>query len=562
MTLRYLMGRSRLRSSVFFAVTLALLLTACTSGLEDAPELETAATKTTTSRISSDRDDAEERASGKVVTSSTDIELTDDIKRGQQRVGLRFNNVKVPHGTDIKEAYIQFKADETDSGAIKVRIHAHDTNDAPGFSSGKKRDISKRKKTSASKSWSIASWKKRGERGRKQRTPDLDKVVEEVTDREGWRSGNAMVFVISSSDKNDRRVAESYRGDKKGAPTLVIKYSGGSKSEPKPSNPPQAKGGKARIILDTDIGVDVDDAGALAVLHTLADRGEARILATVSNTYDPYAAAAIDAINTYYGRPNIPVGRNANRKQLPKATPWWRKNDAHFVRSVAKRFPNNTGSKVPSAVSVYRKALASQPDRSVTVVSVGFMSNLADLLKSKPDKYSKLSGKALVKRKVKDLVIMGGTYPRSSRDLYLKGTRKGNISPQIAGYVLKSWPTRMTFAAGNVCGGIKNGHTLAKKTPKSNPVRESYRLFFGKSGVGRVSWDLCAVLYAVRGSSGPGGETYFARRDVDKHLTINKSGSTQWVSPSNGRHTRLVRKMSSKKITARLEALLVTPPRR
>ncbi len=226
---------------MLLVASVALLLAACSSGLEEVPELENAAkTKTTEARVSSNRDNAEERKSGLVVNTSTDLELTHDTKRGQQLVGLRFNNVKVPRGADIKDAYIQFKADETDSGYVKVRIRAHDTDDSSGFSQGRNKGISKRSKTSASVSWKIDAWKKRGERGKKQRTPDLDKVVEEVTDRKGWDYGNAMTFIISGNDKNDRRVAESYRGSKSGAPQLVIKYSGGdssSKSAPVSSGP-------------------------------------------------------------------------------------------------------------------------------------------------------------------------------------------------------------------------------------------------------------------------------------------------------------------------------------
>ena len=551
----------QLRLRALSIVAMILLLAACSSGLEkELPELETtAATKKTESRISSDKDDAEERSSGLVINSSTDIELTDDRTRGQQLIGLRFSNVKVPRGATIKRAYIQFKADETDSGSITVRIRAEDTNNASSFPQGKNRSISKRSKTSASKSWKIPAWNKRGERGSRQRTADLSSLVKEVTSRKGWDQGNAMAFIISSADKNDRRVAESYRGDRKGAATLYVEYSGGN-TKPSTPKPPSKPGKGVRIILDTDIGVDVDDAGALAVLHTLADRGEARILATVSNTHDPYAAAAIDAINTYYGRPNIPIGRNANKNQLPVATPWWRKNNRRFVRDLAERFPNNTKlSAVPPAVSVYRRALAAEPDGSVTVVSVGFMSNMADLLASKPDRYSRLNGRALVKRKVKELVIMGGSYPRSDRDLYLKGS-SGKVPPTPAIRVLKDWPTTMTFAAGNVCGDIMTGQTLGK-TPKSNPVREAYRLFFNRSGIGRDSWDLCAILYAVRGLSGPDGR-YFAMHNVDKHLTLSKSGNSAWVSPGNGRHRRLTRTMSGKKIQGRLEALIVTPPRR
>ncbi|MEI9893193.1 MAG: hypothetical protein WDN28_04600 [Chthoniobacter sp.] len=63
-----------------------------------------------------------------------------------------------------------------------------------------------------------------------------------------------------------------------------------------------------RIFFDTDMETDCDDAGALAVLHALADRGECEILATVVSVRDPNSAATVDAINRYYGRPNLPLG--------------------------------------------------------------------------------------------------------------------------------------------------------------------------------------------------------------------------------------------------------------
>ena len=52
-----------------------------------------------------------------------------------------------------------------------------------------------------------------------------------------------------------------------------------------------------RIIFDTDMETDCDDAGALAVLHALADNGECEILATVVSVRDPWSAATVDAIN-------------------------------------------------------------------------------------------------------------------------------------------------------------------------------------------------------------------------------------------------------------------------
>ena len=63
-----------------------------------------------------------------------------------------------------------------------------------------------------------------------------------------------------------------------------------------------------KIIYETDMCADVDDAGGLAILHALANKGEAEILAVCFNEVHPYGAPAIDAMNTWYGRGDIPIG--------------------------------------------------------------------------------------------------------------------------------------------------------------------------------------------------------------------------------------------------------------
>ena len=63
-----------------------------------------------------------------------------------------------------------------------------------------------------------------------------------------------------------------------------------------------------KVIFDTDMYTDFDDAGALACLHALADAGECEILATISCTRDCLSVAMCEIINGYYGRPDIPVG--------------------------------------------------------------------------------------------------------------------------------------------------------------------------------------------------------------------------------------------------------------
>lgn len=67
-------------------------------------------------------------------------------------------------------------------------------------------------------------------------------------------------------------------------------------------------------------------------------------------------------------------------------------------------------SKVPDAVSVYRKALAGQADNSVAIASIGITTNMRDLVLSSPDQYSKLNGHDLVAQKVNRVVWMDGMY--------------------------------------------------------------------------------------------------------------------------------------------------------
>ncbi len=147
------------------------------------------------------------------------------------------------------------------------------------------------------------------------------------------------------------------------------------------------------ILFDSDIASDCDDAGAMALLHALADLGEARILGMAACTANQWSPAAMDAINTYYGRPGIPIGAIKGKVEA--------KHDASaYAEYLAKHFPNGFGSasKVPDAVEVYRRVLAAQPDRSVVFVAVGWLTNLKNLLESRADANSPLGGTELVRR--------------------------------------------------------------------------------------------------------------------------------------------------------------------
>lgn len=252
------------------------------------------------------------------------------------------------------------------------------------------------------------------------------------------------------------------------------------------------------IILDTDIAGDCDDVGTVAMLNALADLGEARMLGIVVNTSLPWGPRCVDAVCTYYGRPDVPIGI-ARKGPAVKSK---------YARKVAEAFPNDLKDPkaIADALAVYRKGLKLQPDGSVRIVSVGFLNNLEDLLRAEP---------ALVKKKVGLLCIMGGAYPKGREYNFLK-------VPSATKYVVENWPGEILFSGFEIGKVVMTGSRLAERTPEANPVRRAYALYTGKAGRSRQSWDQTAMLAAVRGP-----DKYWAV--VTKgHCHVKGDGSNEW----------------------------------
>ncbi len=250
-----------------------------------------------------------------------------------------------------------------------------------------------------------------------------------------------------------------------------------------------------KIIYDTDMESDVDDVAATAILHVLADRGEAEILATLVSSANPWSAPCLDAINTFYGRPDLPIG-------LPKGKAPNR--NSVYAQSVAEAYPHSVTSsnKLPEAAQLYRRVLTGQPDSSVVIVTVGYVTNLSRLLHSPPDDISPLSGQELVRQKVKRYVCMGGRFPKNTNtNVY------GNWKPDPAATVdvVERWPTPILFSGGGdqLARLYQTGGTLPNQTEKDHIVRRAYAWFFDRATWAQEpthhSADLLAVLIAVRG---------------------------------------------------------------
>jgi len=267
---------------------------------------------------------------------------------------------------------------------------------------------------------------------------------------------------------------------------------------------------------------DVDDVGALAMLHALADLGEVNILGTMVCSLNPWSVPTVDALNTYFGKPDLPIG-------AVKTLGVYR--NTKYARIISEEYPQDIGlgERAPDATKLYRELLAKQRDQSVVVVTVGYLTNLFYLLKSPPDDISPLKGIELVRQKVKQLVCMGGRYPYQQNP-----GRWGNFKPDPGAiqYVAQYWPTLITFTGGgDFSNAIPTGKLALTSSDKTNPVTRAYTLFLKDWRDWHHSADLIAVYVAVRGWK------EFFQLQSQGYNHIFEDGTLMWrLQPNDLRH--------------------------
>jgi inosine-uridine nucleoside N-ribohydrolase len=276
------------------------------------------------------------------------------------------------------------------------------------------------------------------------------------------------------------------------------------------------------------MGNDVDDALALGVIHALASRGECELLAVTLSKDNPFAVQFCELVNAFYGRPYIPLGRVRGGK-----TP----EDGKFVRQVVESAGRATSAQrangeadAPEATAVLRRTLAAQPDGSVVFVVVGFSTNVARLLESKPDKHSPLDGRALVAQKAKLLSMMAGRFgadrPQDFREYNV------HVDVPSAARVFQDWPTPIVISGFEIglaieypAASIENDYNYVPQ----HPLKEAY-VRYEKMPYDRPTWDLTSVLYAVRPNRG-----YFGLTEPGR-LSIGDIGCAVFTPAADGTH--------------------------
>ena len=286
---------------------------------------------------------------------------------------------------------------------------------------------------------------------------------------------------------------------------------------------------RMNVIFETDMGNDVDDALAIDMLYKYNKQKRINLMAVMLNKEGEFPPKYIDLLNTWYGQKRIPIGVSPRAdKSLVAGTNYTQvvcekldeKGKPLYKRSIKDY------SKLLSAVKLYRKLLAKTEDASVTIVSVGFSTNLALLLDTKADEYSPLTGKELVAQKVKRLVTMAGHIENPKYAEY-------NVVNDVAACqrVFNEWPTPIYMSPFELglqvrypAQSIENDFTWTKH----HPIVDSYKVYLKKIE-DRPTWDLTAVLYAID------PQQFFNISPAGK-IVVTNEGYTHYKQDAAGKH--------------------------
>lgn len=286
-----------------------------------------------------------------------------------------------------------------------------------------------------------------------------------------------------------------------------------------------------RLIFDTDMGNDIDDALALGVIHALQSRGECRLLAVTLSKDNVFSGPFVDVVNTFYGRGEIPIGVVRDGKT---------REDGNYIRPVCEaqddgkpRYPHDlaSGKDAPEAVGLLRETLAGQPDRSVVIAVVGFSTNLARLLDSPADSHSPMGGAELVAKKCRLLSSMAGMFEKGNRH------KEYNVVEDLpaARKVFAAWPTPIVVSGFEIGLAVQYPAVSIERDygyVHHHPLAEAYRHYM-KMPYDRPTWDLTAVLYAIRPDRGYFGLSEWGRVEIDGE------GHTTHAASPDGKHRYL-----------------------
>lgn len=226
-----------------------------------------------------------------------------------------------------------------------------------------------------------------------------------------------------------------------------------------------------KVIIDTDIGFDCDDAGALAIAFDAARRGKIELLAVTCSIDNINSCKMIEKMQRQYGI-CVPIGRCSRKNFMTDEV------GNKFTLPLAGDLPEN---EYPDSVKLIERLLSA--NNNVIIVTIGSFINVANLL---------CKNRALFLKSVDGLVSMAGDFADCTR-------REFNVvcSIESAAYVADNCPVPITYCGYEAGAEVITGGLLEKCSDEFL-VKQAYRIHQNGKYL-RPSWDLITVYYALYG---------------------------------------------------------------
>ncbi len=274
------------------------------------------------------------------------------------------------------------------------------------------------------------------------------------------------------------------------------------------------------ILHGTDWWTDCDDLVALRVLLRAHKKGLIVLEGIGINSVMDYSAQSVDAFVFDEGLDiKIGVDKSAYRKGLLCR---YQKKLASFEHRI------NTNDECEQAYLMYRRILA-ESEKKIDITEVGFPQIIQQLMESKPDSISPLTGLELVEQKVNKIWMMAGRWDKPKGWEY--NISSSSAARRAGNYICKNSPVPVTFLGFEVGARVITGNKLNK-----DDILKVGMVAHGSSK-GRSSWDPMTVLLAIIGDAKKAGYTeVFGKANVSA-----RTGMNSFTKADNGLHSYVVK---------------------
>ena len=299
---------------------------------------------------------------------------------------------------------------------------------------------------------------------------------------------------------------------------------------------------KRSIMLDTDIGPDCDDVGALAIMFSYAKELGTPILGVDNCTSNHYGTATIDAVREFCGMPEFAIGSYSKPGFYADAINY----NKYIAENYSTKYKNGTFESIPH-VEYYRSVLANAEDDGVILVTIGMFNAFADFLQSGADDISPLTGIELAAKKLHSVVSMAAVLPAG---------REFNVlcDFEASKYCFENCPVPMYLSEFKIGHSVRTGWgTKAEHGLSGNPIIDSYRLYNNEEK--RSSFDLTAVQFAFEGEGELYSLTAPGRLDFYNEAPdrIPVADATRFVECEGGKIRFMIKKVPDEVIAEALQ---------